>query len=600
MKVNEPKLKDIPVVREFPSVFLKDLSGLPPSRDVEFCIDLIPEVMPVEKSPYHLAHTKMQELSNQLKELQEKGFIQPRSSPWGAPVLFVKKKDGSFCMCIDYRQLNKLTVKNCYPLPRINDLFDQLQGSRYFLKIDLRSSYHQLRVREEDIPKTAFRTRPYLDKFVIVFIDDILIYSKSKDEHEVHLKIIFGLLEKEKLFGKFSKCEFWLQHVHFLGHVVNSKGIHVDPSKIKAVKNWRPLKTPTEIRSFLGLAGYYRRIIINFLKIAKPLTQLAQKNKKFKWGKANIVAHALSRKERLKSRRSRAMSMTIYSSIKARILEGQSKASKDVNTLAKMLKEISNAHSLGEVEESKLIGPKIIQETTDKIVQIKERLKTARDRQKSYPDHRRKPLEFSVGDKVLLKVSPRKGMVRFGKRSKLLPRNVGPYEIVERVGPVTYRLYLSQELEGVHDTFHVSNLKKCLADANLHVLLEEVKIDNKLRFVEEHMEIMDREVKKLKKRRIPIVKVCWNSRRGPKFSWEREDEMKRKYPQLSRLRFVIAAFLRYVHLGISILVATALAQKNKRTLEAESIVRAASTRNAWSVLFKNSVPLSVRTEITEA
>ncbi|GJV15655.1 putative reverse transcriptase domain-containing protein [Tanacetum coccineum] len=237
MKVNEPKLEDIPVVREFPGVFPEDLSGLPPSREVEFRIDLIPGAMPVAKSPYRLAPTEMQELSNQLKELQEKGFIRPSSSPWGAPVLFVKKKDGSFRMCIDYRELNKLTIKNRYPLPRIDDLFDQLQGSRYFSKIDLRSGYHQLRVREEDIPKTAFRTRPYLDKFVIVFIDDILIYSKSKEEHEVHLKLILELLEKEKLFGKFSKCEFWLQEVHFLGHVVNSEGIHVDPSKIEAVKN---------------------------------------------------------------------------------------------------------------------------------------------------------------------------------------------------------------------------------------------------------------------------------------------------------------------------------------------------------------------------
>ncbi|GKB95697.1 hypothetical protein Tco_0981834 [Tanacetum coccineum] len=195
MKVNEPKLKDIPIVHEFPGVFPKDLSGLPPSRKVKFCIDLILGVVPVAKSPNHLAPTEMQELSNELKELQEKGFIRPSSSPWGAPVLFVKKKD------------------------------------------DLQSGYHQSRVREEDIPKTEFRTRPYLDKFVIVFIEDILIYSKSKEEHEVHLKLILELLEKEKLFGKFSKYEFWLLKVHFLGHVVNSEGIHVDPSKIEAVKN---------------------------------------------------------------------------------------------------------------------------------------------------------------------------------------------------------------------------------------------------------------------------------------------------------------------------------------------------------------------------
>ncbi|GKC53307.1 putative reverse transcriptase domain-containing protein [Tanacetum coccineum] len=221
MKVNWPKLEDIPVVREFPDVFLEDLSGLPPYREVEFRIDLIPGAMLVANSPYRLAPTKMQEMSNQLKELQDK---------------------------------------------------------------DLRSGYHQLRVREEEIPKTSFRTRPYLDKFVIVFIDDILIYSKSKEEHEVHQKLILELLEKEKLFGKFSKCEFWLQEIHFLGHVVNSEGIHVDPSKIKAVKNWKPPKTPTEIRSFLGLAGYYRRFIINFSKIAEPLTLLTQKNQKFEWG----------------------------------------------------------------------------------------------------------------------------------------------------------------------------------------------------------------------------------------------------------------------------------------------------------------------------
>ncbi|GKC97656.1 putative reverse transcriptase domain-containing protein [Tanacetum coccineum] len=252
--------------------FASDLPCLPSFREVEFHIDLVPEAMPIAKSPYRLAPTEMQELSNQLKELQEKGFIRPSSSPWGAPVLFVKKKDGSFRMCIDYRELNKLTIKNRYPLPRIDDLFDQLQGSRYFSKIDLQSGYHQLRVREEDISKTAFRTRYGHFKFT------------SKEEHEVHLKLILELLEKKKLFRKFSKCEFWLQEVHFLGHVVNSEGIHADPSKIKAVKNWKPPKTPTEIRSFLGLAGYYRRFIANLSKIAKPLTLLTQKNKKFNWG----------------------------------------------------------------------------------------------------------------------------------------------------------------------------------------------------------------------------------------------------------------------------------------------------------------------------
>nr|GFC51292.1 putative reverse transcriptase domain-containing protein [Tanacetum cinerariifolium] len=225
-----------------------------------------------------------------MKELSDKGFIRPSSSPWGAPVLFVKKKDGSFRMCIDFRELNKLTMKNRYPLPRIDDLFNQLQGSSVYSKIDLRSGYHQLRVQEEAIPKTAFRTRyghyefqvmpfgltntptvfmdlmnrvckPYLDKFVIVFIDDILIYSNNKKEHEEHLRTILKLLKKEEF-----------------------EGIHVDPTKIESIKDWVSPKSPIEIRQFLGLAGYNRIFIEGFSKIAKPMTKLTQKKIKFEWG----------------------------------------------------------------------------------------------------------------------------------------------------------------------------------------------------------------------------------------------------------------------------------------------------------------------------
>nr|GEY34145.1 putative reverse transcriptase domain-containing protein [Tanacetum cinerariifolium] len=291
----------------------EDLLGLPPQRQVKFCIDLIPRATPVAKFSYRLAPSEMQELSEQLQELQDKGFIWLSHSLWGALVLFVKKKDGSLCMCIDHQELNMLIVKNHYPLPMIDDLFDQLQGVRYLFKIDLWSGYHQLREHEDDIPKTAFRTRyghfesmvmpfgltnapavfmdlmnqvckPYLDKFIIVFIDDIFIYSKTKEDHKVHLKLVLELLKMEGLYAKFSKCEFWLQEVHFLGHVVNHNGIHVDPSKIEAVKNWKAPTTPSEIRSFLGLAGYYRCFIANFSKIAKPLTSLTQKNKKYEWG----------------------------------------------------------------------------------------------------------------------------------------------------------------------------------------------------------------------------------------------------------------------------------------------------------------------------
>ncbi|GJV16030.1 putative reverse transcriptase domain-containing protein [Tanacetum coccineum] len=244
------QLKDVPTFKDFPKVFPEDLSGLPPARPVEFQIDLIPRAAPVARAPYRLALSEMKELSEQLQELSNKGFIRPSSSPRGAPVLFVKKNDGSFRMCIDYRELNKLTVKNRYPLSRIDNLFDQLQGSSVYLKIDLRSGYHQLRVREQDIPKMAFLTR-------------------DEKEHEEHLKAILELLKKEKL------------------------GIHVDPAKIESIKDWASPKTPTEIRQFLGLAGYYRRFIEGFSKIAKPMTKLTQKGIKFDWGEKEENAFQL-------------------------------------------------------------------------------------------------------------------------------------------------------------------------------------------------------------------------------------------------------------------------------------------------------------------
>ncbi|GJS28338.1 putative reverse transcriptase domain-containing protein [Tanacetum coccineum] len=289
-EASKKQIEDVLVVRDFPEVFPKDLPGLPLTRQVEFHIELIPGAAPVARAPYLLAPAKMKELAEQLKELSDKGFIRPSSSLWGAPILFVKKKDGSFRMCIDYRELNKLTVKNRYPLPRIDDLFDQLQGSSIYSKINLRSGYHQLRIREEDIPKTAFRTRyryyefqvmpfgltnaptvfmdlmnrvckPYLDKFVIVFIDNILIYSRDEKEHEEHLKTILELLKKEEL------------------------------PKIEAVKNWSSPTTLSEIRQFLGFAGYYRRFIEGFSKIAKPMMELTQKDRKFDWGSDDFVVY---------------------------------------------------------------------------------------------------------------------------------------------------------------------------------------------------------------------------------------------------------------------------------------------------------------------
>ncbi|GJR03207.1 putative reverse transcriptase domain-containing protein [Tanacetum coccineum] len=242
------------VIRNFPEVFLEKLPGLPPPRQVEFRIDLLPGAAPVVHAPYRLTPSEMRELSVQLQEMMEKGFIRPSSSPWGAPVLFMKKKDGSYRMCIDYRELNKLTVKNRYPLPRINDLFYQLQGLSVYSKIDLRLGYHQLRIKEEDIPITAFRTwyghfefqvMPFgLTNAPAVFMD--LMEPSEEEKHRKHLKIVLELLKKERLYAKFSKCYFWLDSVQFIGPIIDRSGVHVDPAKIEAIKSWAASTRPTE------------------------------------------------------------------------------------------------------------------------------------------------------------------------------------------------------------------------------------------------------------------------------------------------------------------------------------------------------------------
>ncbi|GKA52043.1 putative reverse transcriptase domain-containing protein [Tanacetum coccineum] len=362
-KSDEKRLEDIPVVREFPEVFPEDLPGLPPVRQVEFQIDLIPGAAPVARAPYRLAPSEMQELSNQLQELADRGFIRPSTSPWGAHVLFVKKKDGSFRMCIDYREVNILTIKNRYPLPRIDDLFDQLQ----------------------------------------VFIDDILIYSRNKEEHADHLRIILELLKNEKLYAKFSKCDFWISIVQFLGHIVDSRGIHVDLAKIEAVKNWASPTTPTEIRQFLGLAGYYRRFIeapilalpegnddfvvycdaslqgavvfalkiwrhylydtkctvfIDHKSLQHILDQKELNMRQRRWlelladydceiryhpGKANVVADALSR---IKPLRVRSLVMTIHPKLPSQILEAQTEAIKEENIKAENLRGMDKSFEI--------------------------------------------------------------------------------------------------------------------------------------------------------------------------------------------------------------------------------------------------------------
>ncbi|GKA65828.1 putative reverse transcriptase domain-containing protein [Tanacetum coccineum] len=614
----EKRLEDVPVIQDFPKVFPEELPGLPPPRQVEFRIDLIPGVAPVARAPYRLAPSEMKELSKQLQELSEKGFIRPSSSPWGAPVLFVKKKDGSFRMCIDYLELNKLTIKNRYPLPRIDDLFDQMQGSSVYSKIDLRSGSHQLRIREEDIPITALRTRYGHYEF------QVMPFGLTNAP-----AVFMDLMNRmsEMLYAKFSKCDFWLDSVQFLGYVIDSNGVHVDPAKIKAIKNWAAPTTPTEVRQFLGLASYYRRFIKEFSLIYKPLTKLTQKNKPYVWGddeeeafqtlklklcstpilslpegnkdfvvycdaslkgfgavlmqrekviayasrklrkneenytthdielgavvfcsstmktlfrrwielltdydcviryhpgKANVVANALRtqfvcvlsgdgfrgegepfevRSDGTKWLKGRSLGTNLDMST-AYHPETDGQSERTIQTLEDMLhacvidfgsgwdKHLPLAEFSYNNSYHASIKASPFEALYGRKCRSPNRLLAARSRQKSYANVRRKPLEFKVGDKVMLKVSPWKGVVRFGKRGKLSPHE------------------------------------------DLIIPLDEVRIDEKLHFIEEPIEIMDREVKQLKQSRIPIVKVRWNSSRGPEYTWERENQMWKKYPHL--------------------------------------------------------------------
>nr|GEV19122.1 putative reverse transcriptase domain-containing protein [Tanacetum cinerariifolium] len=489
------RLEDLPVVQEFLKVFPKDLPGIPPTRQVEFQIDLIPGAAPVARAPYRLAPSKMKELAEQLEELTDKGFIRPSSSPWGAP-------------------------------------------------IDLRSGYHQLRVQEEDIPKTAFRTRyghyefkvmpfdltnapavfmdlmnqvckPYLDRFVIVFIDDILIYSKSKKEHEGHLRQILNLLKKEKIYAKFSKCEFRISRVQFLGHVIDCRG----KANVVADALSRKERVLLRVRALVMTIG---------LDLPKQILKAQTETRKPENIKNEDVGGMLIenaknpeviRTEKLEPSVDGTLCLNsrswlpCYGNLRTVIMHESYKSNeRTIQTLKDMLRACvidfgngwvkhlplvkfsynNNYHASikaapfealygrkcrspmcwAEVGQVQLTSLELVQETTERIIQIKQRIQTTRDRQKSYADLKRKPMEFQVRDKVMLKVSPWKGVVRFGKRGKLNPRYVGPFKLLKKVRAVAYKLELPQELSRVYNIFHVSNLKKCYYDDPLVVLLE--------------------------------------------------------------------------------------------------------------------------------
>ena len=969
---NQNKINELQVVRDFAEVFPDEIPEVPPEREVEFGIELVPGTRPVSMAPYRMSASELSELKKQLEELLEKNFIRPSVSPWGAPVLLVKKKDGSMRLCVDYRQLNKVTIKNKYPLPRIDDLMDQLIGASVFSKIDLRSGYHQIKVKDEDVQKTAFRTRyghyeysvmpfgvtnapgvfmeymnrifhEYLDRFVVVFIDDILVYSKSVADHAEHLRIVLEVLKERKLYAKLSKCEFWLKEVSFLGHVISDGGISVDPSKVEAVLQWDTPKSATEVRSFLGLAGYYRKFIEGFSKLALPLTKLTGKGKAFIWdaqceesfielkkrltsapvlvlpnpeepfvvycdaskmglggvlmqngkvvayasrqlriheknypthdlelaavvfvlkmwrhylygsrfevfsdhkslkylfdqkelnmrqrrwlellkdfdfelsyhpGKANVVADALSRKtlhmsalmvkelelieqfrdlslvcevtpksvklgmlkinndfmKEIKEAQKNDMKVVDLivgidkaenndfkidehgilrfrdricipdnSDMKKAILEeshrsklsihpGATKMYQDLKSLfwwpgmkrdvaqfvyacltcqkskvehqkpaglmqplevpewkwdsismdfvtglpntvkgydsiwvivdrltksahfipinitypvAKLAEiyvsvivklhgipmsivsdrdprftsefwkslqvslgsklRLSSAYhpqtdgqtertiqsledllrscvleqggswdtylplieftynnsfhsSIGmapfealygrkcrtpicwyETGESVVLGPELVRETTEKVKLIREKMKASQSRQKSYHDKRRKDLEFSAGDHVFLRVTPVTGVGRALKSKKLTPRFIGPYQILDRVGKVAYRVALPPNLSNLHDVFHVSQLRKYVPDPSHVVQMDDVQVRDNLTVETKPIRIDAREVKVLRGKEIELVKVVWLGAAGESMTWELESKMKDSYPEL--------------------------------------------------------------------
>ncbi|GJZ32362.1 putative reverse transcriptase domain-containing protein [Tanacetum coccineum] len=484
-KSKKKQLQEVPIVKNFPEVFPKDLPGLPPTRQVEFHIDLVPGAAPVARAPYRLAPSEMKELADQLQELSDKGFIRPSSSPWGAPVLFVKKKDGSLRMCIDYRELNKLTVKNRYPLPRIDDLFDQLQGSSVYSKIDLRSVIISL-----DLPKQILNAQTEARKPKNIKSEDVggMLIKNAKFPKALRTKKVRIPLERMEPYCLYSRS--WLPCYDDLRTVIMHESHKSKYSIHPVLDSLRRSRPNIKTIGFVGTTEIpqmgWDNITMDFV------TKLPKSSQGYdtiwvivdRLTKSEIFIPMIETDPLEKLARMYLKEVVTRHGIPVLII-----CDRDPKFAIKHLESLPESFG-----EDHLTGPEIVQETTEKIIQVKQRMQAARDRQKSYADLKRKPMEFEVGDKVMLKVSPWKGVVRFGKQE------IKSQVLMDRVSkPIP--------LDGLH-------------------------FDDKLQFVEEPIEITDREVKRLKRSRIPLVKVRWNSKRGPEFTWEREDQFRKKYPHL--------------------------------------------------------------------
>ncbi|GJT11547.1 putative reverse transcriptase domain-containing protein [Tanacetum coccineum] len=653
--LESPNIENLSVVREFADVFPDELPGLPPAREIEFGIELIPGAEPISKAPYRMAPVELKELKEQLQEMLENGFIRPSVSPWGAPVLFVKKKDGSMRLCIDYRELNRITIRNRYPLPRIDDL-------------------------EQDISKTAFRTRYWQLEFLVMPFGLTNAPACSEEEHERHLRIVLEILRQKKLYAKFSKCEFWLQQVAFLGHIVSAGRIIYGSIKVEVITKWHETYYGEEVRSFLGLAGYYRRFVKGFSRLALPLTQLMRKGEKFVWTderqesfeelKTGVLVSApilalpsgsdgfqiysdaskkglgcvLMQHGKIKEAQRddgelwaivqnvedgkhtefsvdddgvvwfedrlcvpndqalREKVMTEAHSSPFTIHPGSTKMYRDlkqyfggthearcgypleipmwkwdeismdfvtglpttqkrhdaiwvvvdrltksahflpirknygISKLAEIFRQeivrlhgtptsiVSdrdpkftsrfwkglqkawgtrlNCHVSFKASPSKLLYGR---KCRAPICWDEEKLKEARSRQKSYADKHRRDLEFQVGDRVFLKVSPFRGVKRFGIKGKLSPRFIGPFEILERIGEVSYRLALPRQLSYI-------------------------TIQPDMSLSEEPESILDRQERVMRNKVIPFVKILWKNHPEREATWETEESMRASYP----------------------------------------------------------------------